>query len=1239
MGENPILPMKTRLIPLFAAAFAVSAAYPSEAARFAVDLRGPAGGAVRSAAPDGEACLRGALLPPGAATVAPLSTGDTVELLLFDGVSFAVTLDERADSPLGGDAFLGEVAGSGGVKTAVVLQTAEGLSVDIQDFARGRAYTVFSDTSGVVVKELAPSRESVDPADAVVPPLAASAQSPPAAAGADIASEQASTLVDVLVAFDTPAAAWARQNGGGTTNFATMAVQKMNTVLANGGLDSAFRYRLVGVAEVAAEGGTDFSGVLSAMHEGTGAWAAVKAKRDEVGADVVSALVDTGSASGTTGRGYSLENTPVSGFSEWAYNVCAVRAVAQDHTMTHEIGHNLGAGHATEVEPSQISPGPQLFDYSAGHYFTGTNGVAYHTIMAYNFDGFGNHYASAPFFSSPDCFFMGTATGDATHDNVRTLRETYAAAAKWRAQVMPMSYDVFFSPEDGTLFTDSLVVALAPGKAGLPIRYTLDGSAPTLSSPLYAGAITLTETTTIRAATVTDGVLGPVFEATYSLSDLGSGLDAPLLAWRTSDTHPWAFETTNTFDRVDAVQSFDDGGYWENESWLETTVEGPVAMGFRYQTRKYIATFSVLLDGESVLEDTEDTAGGEWHLSEIAIPSGAHTVRFLFRCWIETENGLKGGRYDGFNGAWLDTISFDALSRPPVVDPPTTADEATATTFQGSLAVTLAPPDGKSGVLHYTTDGSDPTGETALVCDGPIVLNQSTRLRAVFTEFGKEPSTEVGGLYLERHPVQPGEWTTDVEGVKTAAARDGRLIAVLMADRVGCGWSKAFQPVAESPEFLAWAKANGVYLATADSSCNIDAGAAESWFWQLRADYGDSGSVGMPTLYFASPDAPETAIGTGLARSNGSVVGSVPYGDTAASLAAGFASVLAESVPEAPVFSPADTLVDAFPIAVTIANPNGSGTVFCTLDGSAPTPANGTGCTGAVGIADASLVLSAAVWPDSPTGFSSLVSTGAYRAVADVFGTTGIAWARSGDASWRIESGEPATLRAGGLGNATGKAILSGTVSGKGTLVFDYRCRSYSSRNVFAFAIDGAQRWQHAYDGTITVSGTVTNEVDSDGSTTFTWTLSLDDAGYDFSSAGAWLSAVRWIPEGIGAALAVEGVSVPYAWLDAHFPGQGGTAAAYEALALSDADGDAFPAWQEYLLATDPTDAESCLVATIRMEGGRAVFGWEPTNAALASLGWRYIPQGRETMDPAADWESFEGDRHRFFRIWVERIP
>ena len=317
------------------------------------------------------------------------------------------------------------------------------------------------------------------------------------------------------------------------TNLAQQCVARMNGALANNGLDATFRFRLVGVLAVDADGDGNLNDTLDKVTQKTGAWAAVSAMRDAVGADVVSTMVDTGSAYGTTGLGWALTQTTASGmsnFSENAYNVLSVRAAAQSHVMTHETGHNMGAGHA---DAQDSSPGPQSFSYSSGFYFTGTDKRAYHTIMAYNTDGYGNSYNAAPLFSDPDNTWAGVPAGDATHDNAQVLARTYAAVAQFRAQKVALSYDVFFSPEGGTLFSDSVTVTLTPGKAGLAIRYTTDGSDPTAThGSLYTSPLTLTKTTTIRAATVMDdGTTGPVYAATYYKSDLGAALNAPQLVW------------------------------------------------------------------------------------------------------------------------------------------------------------------------------------------------------------------------------------------------------------------------------------------------------------------------------------------------------------------------------------------------------------------------------------------------------------------------------------------------------------------------------------------------------------------------------------------------------------------------------------------------------------------------------------------------------------------------------------
>jgi len=847
---------------------------------------------VSPAVPDADGTVRRTELSSGASRVAPLAVGDALSFRLFDDVETRLVLRERMESPLGGEAFLAAADGDK-LLAAVVLQAADGsVSLNVTDLKRKRVYAVTIGPSGVTVCETDPMSGTRTPLPSITPDLATVTNGGPVQtsgrAKSLLAADQSSTLVDMLVAYDRNAAAWANQNGGGLTNFATMAVQKANAALANTGLSTRFRFRLVGVLAVDADGGNDLASAVDAARSGSGEWGPVREERNRVGADIVTVLVDTGMAYGTTGIGFSLASgMDVSAFAESAYNACAVRAVAQSHTLTHEIGHNLGAGHAT-AQTTQT--GPQYYDYSAGYYFT-VSGTKYHTIMAYDYDGYGNIYLEAPYFSSPDHTYEGVAVGDAKHDNTRTIANTCAAASQWRKQVVPMSYDVYFSPAGGSTFTGSITVSLTAGKAGLPIRYTLDGSTPTSASTLYSAPITLTQTTTIRAVTVTDGVAGPIFEATYSVSDLGAGLDAPHLPWRTSEEYPWIFETTDTYDGVDAVRSTDGGDYRDQPSWLETTVTAPTVMSFRYRTHYYSghAEFSVCVDDTKGFSENRST-DDEWRLAEVSIPSGSHTVRFT--------SELKGGRTLDFNGVWLDQVRFDALSRPPTISPETTTDLKAAHVFTNSMSVTLTPPEGRVGQLFYTTDGSDPSGKDARAYDGPFELTQSAHVRAIFVEGGKDASVEVGGYYLERHPVRPGEWTTDVDGVRAAAAKDGSIICILTVCHATCYWSQRLYPVAHSSSFLNWAAENGVYLVTCDESLHCDAESAESWFWTLYWSVTPVPSEGIyyTALFFARPSEPDVLIGKGLAMTD-EYVGTVKYDDTPESLIAGFASILGVTPP------------------------------------------------------------------------------------------------------------------------------------------------------------------------------------------------------------------------------------------------------------------------------------------------------------------------------------------------------
>ena len=183
-----------------------------------LDLRdtGAAGRAVavNSGASVVDGTLRSFDLDAGAADVGEVAVGDELSFRLFDDVSITLTLKEKMPSPLGGDVFLAEAAGYSGVKNAVVLRTAEGLTIDVQDYRSGKVYKVLSTGAGVGVRELDATRTGTCGCGALAPPkfpvesIEKASQVKRATATNSTGTNE--TFVDVLVAYDAGAASWAK---------------------------------------------------------------------------------------------------------------------------------------------------------------------------------------------------------------------------------------------------------------------------------------------------------------------------------------------------------------------------------------------------------------------------------------------------------------------------------------------------------------------------------------------------------------------------------------------------------------------------------------------------------------------------------------------------------------------------------------------------------------------------------------------------------------------------------------------------------------------------------------------------------------------------------------------------------------------------------------------------------------------------------------------------------------------
>ena len=192
-------------------------------------------------------------------------------------------------------------------------------------------------------------------------------------------------------------------------------------------------FRLAHTAEVSYTYSGDLTEDLYNLQAGTDNLSLAHQWRDTYGADLVAMLVDTGPSSDMGGMAFLL--TDPAGQPDYAFSVSAIQSVDISHTLTHEAGHNLGCTHS---KFQLVNPGPNtaLNTYSAGWYFTGTDAVPYHTIMAYGDDGSGKIWTEVPLFSTPLLSHQGTVAGDALDgDNARNIRETMGVVAAYRSPV------------------------------------------------------------------------------------------------------------------------------------------------------------------------------------------------------------------------------------------------------------------------------------------------------------------------------------------------------------------------------------------------------------------------------------------------------------------------------------------------------------------------------------------------------------------------------------------------------------------------------------------------------------------------------------------------------------------------------------------------------------------------------------------------------------------------------------
>ena len=449
---------------------------------------------------------------------ASLVSGGELALPAFDGRTVRLSLGQRKPSVAGRSTF-GAVVDGAATLRATVVETATGFIARVPERGGGKMLEFRCEGSSLQVREVEVPRGRCAQcsgtqirkvpnrlAKVVAPPLTGN----PLVDGRAIMKGETSTnVVDVMLVFDASGAGWVRDESifAGTETaleeFAADRIESMNNDLKASGLGDLFSFRLVGFSELESsvedvlddEDRVDVAKVFDFLTDEDAVdanplrakeWKYVQERRKELAADIVSVLV-LGDGNGTVGIGTALDDDVImhKELPKYIYNVCAVNVAAYDHTMTHECAHNMGAGHAIMHNDLADGSGPQLYDYSYGHYFDVTNSegvIIEHcaSIMAYNDSGRSEElaaewyeyatshwvtvegnlvtlrnspywngnwmsglYYETGYFSSPNVyarfadaatseeFDTGVPSGTAEHDNARILRLTYPLVANY----------------------------------------------------------------------------------------------------------------------------------------------------------------------------------------------------------------------------------------------------------------------------------------------------------------------------------------------------------------------------------------------------------------------------------------------------------------------------------------------------------------------------------------------------------------------------------------------------------------------------------------------------------------------------------------------------------------------------------------------------------------------------------------------------------------------------------------
>ncbi|MGL5674955.1 MAG: chitobiase/beta-hexosaminidase C-terminal domain-containing protein [Cellulosilyticaceae bacterium] len=298
-----------------------------------------------------------------------------------------------------------------------------------------------------------------------------------------------------------------------------------------------------------------------------------------------------------------------------------------------------------------------------------------------------------------------------------------------------------FSPNGGT-FTSAQTVTLGCATNGATIRYTTDGTEPTISSPTYTSAIQVSKTTTLKAKAFKSGMNdSTTTSATYTIQ--GSVVVKP---WASSTAYVKGDLVSYNGKNYECRQPHTSLLGWEPTNvpalWAEYT--GPVTpietvkaptfspIGGTYDAPQ-VVTLNCATSGATIrytTDGSEPTAASTLYTSALNVAKTTTLKAKAFKAGMNDSSTTSA------------TYTIQGLPVQTVATPTFSPKGGTYTTAQ-TVTLTCATPE---ATIRYTTNGTEPTASSAIYSTALTIAN-TTVLKAKAFKEGMADSDTTSATY------------------------------------------------------------------------------------------------------------------------------------------------------------------------------------------------------------------------------------------------------------------------------------------------------------------------------------------------------------------------------------------------------------------------------------------------------------------------------------------------------------